>query len=355
MASRFETVLSDDVLNYCVISMLHYRDAVALSAANSHLRTRTRMRIKEIKASLPPPFSPETLDKALAANDIVNSTRLLRIAVSRLRRNLETISSRLLERGYPVATNCALCGRRYLAPMEDIDERVAALRATGVEVPLILVELWRHLGGFALAVCTHRNVRPSCTPPSSTHTRSRPQVLAQSPMDLRDNDWWSAVMPEVAAHFAPGAEPHHAMPDPLWLDHGTAVLRSAGEDGDTQHEYTLPVGFSDEEGFAFRTGRVLHLAPDAMHKRTPHASAATAPGTYAVWLEPSPPLDPELLRFTPPADDELGGVEPLWRSQCSLLRYLRLAVLHAGGFPGCVGVEPFEPLRVALTEGLMPF
>ena len=166
MASRFETVLSDDVLNYCVLSMLHYRDAVALSAANSHLRTRTRMRIKEIKASLPPPFSPETLDKALAANDIVNSTRLLRIAVSRLRRNLETISSRLLERGYPVATNCALCGRRYLAPMEDIDERVAALRATGVEVPLILVELWRHLGGFALAVCTH----PSLLYPSLFHS-----------------------------------------------------------------------------------------------------------------------------------------------------------------------------------------
>ena len=38
-------------------------------------------------------------------------------------------------------------------------------------------------------------------------------------------------------------------------------------------------------------------------------------------------------------DDELGGAEPLlWRSRCSLMGYLRLAVLQAGGFPGCVGV-----------------
>jgi hypothetical protein len=134
-------------------------------------------------------------------------------------------------------------------------------------------------------------------------------------------------------------------------------------------------------------------------------------GTYAVWLEAQPPLDPELLRFTPPVrtrtplatnhratdrishpmcrpwpwlppsvaetarvcvcalvvglvvpprsaaqyDDELGGAEPLWRPQCSLLRYLRLAVLHAGGFPGCVGIDAFEPLRTALTADLLPF
>ena len=51
-------------------------------------------------------------------------------------------------------------------------------------------------------------------------------------------------------------------------------------------------------------------------------------------------MNPELLRFTPPTDDgDLGGAEPLWRSQCSLLRYLRIAVLEAGGFPGCVGIE----------------
>ena len=173
-------------------------------------------------------------------------------------------------------------------------------------------------------------------------------------MDSHDNDWWSAMVPEVAAHFAPGAEAQVA-PDPLWVDHGIAVLNAAAEEDDAHHEYTLPVGFNDEEGFVFRTGHVLHLAPDALSKRTPQASAASATGTYAVWLEPTPVLDPELLRFTPPADDELGGAEPLWRPQCSLLRYLRLAVLHAGGFPGCVGLDAYEPLRLALTEGLLPF
>ena len=91
-----------------------------------------------------------------------------------------------------------------------------------------------------------------------------------------------------------------------------------------------------------------------MHKRAPYASAAYAPGTYAVWLEGSPPLDPELLRFTPPLDDDEPGA-PLWRPNCSLLRYLRLAVLEAGGFPGCVGLDAFEPLRAELTDGLISF
>ena len=72
------------------------------------------------------------------------------------------------------------------------------------------------------------------------------------------------------------------------------------------------------------------------------------------WHDGSP-LDPELLRFTPPQQGELGGAEPLWRPQCSLMRYLRLAVLDAGGFPGCLGLEAYEPLRLALTEGLLPF
>ena len=161
-------------------------------------------------------------------------------------------------------------------------------------------------------------------------------------------------MPEVAAHFVTGSHHDLVMPDPLWIDHGTAVLRAADEPSG-QHEFTLPVAFSDEEGFEFRTGQVLHLAPDAFNKLQPNASTAEAPGTYAVWLDPRPPLDPELLRFTPPIEDELGGAEPLWRPQCSLMRYLRISVLHAGGFPGCVGLESFEPLRQALTEGLLPF
>ena len=119
---------------------------------------------------------------------------------------------------------------------------------------------------------------------------------------------------------------------------------------------TLPVGFDDEEGFLFRTGYALHVAPDGFAKQSvAHASIGSAPGTYATWLEAAPAADPELLRFTPAADGELGGAEPLWRPQCSLLRYLRLAVLEAGGFPGCLGIEEFEPLRRELTDGLLRF
>ena len=53
---------------------------------------------------------------------------------------------------------------------------------------------------------------------------------------------------------------------------------------------------------------------------------------------------------------DLGGAEPLlWRSRVSFIRYLRLTVLEAGGFPGCMGIAAYEPLRAALTEGLVPF
>ena len=47
-------------------------------------------------------------------------------------------------------------------------------------------------------------------------------------------------MPEVAAHFIPNGETL-ATPDPLWIDHGTAVLGAASEGAAQQQEYTLPV------------------------------------------------------------------------------------------------------------------
>lgn len=259
--------------------------------------------------------------------------------------------------------------------MPDLDELVAAVRERGFDVPLVLLELWRALSGFALAVRVRAHSREARTAPlhaleeSGRPSRARsggmdrsfaahhrpPARLSQSPIDGAHADWWTDWWPEVAAHFAPTAAAP-ATPDPLWIDHGTAVLRSVSDDfAGALPEYTLPVGFSEEEGFTFRTGHVLHCAPDALHKRGANASAASAQGTYAVWLEAQPPLDPELLRFTPPLDPPGGATEPLWRPNCSLLRYLRLAVLDAGGFPGCVGLPAFEPLRAALTEGLVPF
>ena len=47
-------------------------------------------------------------------------------------------------------------------------------------------------------------------------------------MDGSHVDWWEAVAPEVAAHFAPDSEPS-AAPDPLWIDHGTAVHPLEGQ------------------------------------------------------------------------------------------------------------------------------
>lgn len=270
---------------------------------------------------------------------------------TRLGQNIGKICDRLLERGYPCATACAVSGSHYLAPVEDLDARLSTLRGQGLRIPLVLEVLWRTLGGFALA----------------------------SPTDGAHLAWWRATMPQVLAAGTGMA------PDPVWMEHAVAVITATSAEDPESATMTLPVGFSEEDGFAFREGRVLHLAPDAFAKGFPQQqpppmdeggggggqgghgggggggglppplSTNSAPGTYAVWLEPSPALDPELLRFTPPAADELGGAEPLWRPGCSLLNYLRIAVLHAGGFPGCAGVAEYEPLRTALTEGLRPF
>ena len=40
------------------------------------------------------------------------------------------------------------------------------------------------------------------------------------------------------------------------------------------------VGFSEEEGFVFRTGQLLHLSPDAHYKQSPHGSAAFDGGRH---------------------------------------------------------------------------
>lgn len=299
-------------------------DVVALSSVCHDARKRLAGSLEDIRTSLPPPYSPTALDVALAAGDADIATPLLREAMKRLGRNIETISTRLLDRGYPVATECAACGRRFLAPVPGLTELSASVRERGVQIPLALQILWEELGGIALA----------------------------SPADGAHLDWWRAVAPEVEeAAGAPFA------PDPLWIDHAVEVLRAASDE-QSQPPLTLPVGFSDEEGFVFRQGHVLHLSPDAFAKRQANvSSAAVAAGSYAVWLDAAPALDPELLRFTPPTEDgDLGGAEPLlWRAQCSLLSYLRLAVLEAGGFPGCLGVPEYETLRGELTDGLKAF
>jgi hypothetical protein len=187
------------------------------------------------------------------------------------------------------------------------------------------------------------------------------------------------------------------------------VLNADAAGDFTPEEFTLPTSFSIDEGFAFRTAPVLHLAPDAFSKDHAHESAMNELGSYAIWLEAHPPLDPTLLRFDPPAWHEhphgseggdatesaggstgtgtaaeavltsplltslpnlgLPSISPtfgeatgeeaapfatLWRS-CSLIRYLRLAVLEAGGFPGAMGLPEYERLRAELTHRLLPF
>ena len=322
--------LSDDLLRHALLpaSEENIRALVALASTCSSLQQRLAEAVRDMVASLPPPYpGPAALDKALASGDAQAARPLLVEAMRRLAYNIALISQRLRDRGYPLVHKCDLTGQPLGTPVEDLESLLAPLRERGVAVPLALEEFWRQLGGVALG----------------------------SPDDAAHAAWWREQLP--------GADLQAA--DPLWIDHAAAVIG----DANPLFEMTLANGFSAEHGFSFRTAPVLHLAPDAYCKNYARHSNAAGVGSYAVWLEAQPSLDPELLRFEPPAwaDTIIDGSissEPeanpvpstgdLWRS-CSLVTYLRLAVLQAGGFPGAMGVPEFEPLRLELCDGLKNF
>ena len=224
------------------------RAAVAFATACRETYGRLRIALQDVRVSLPPPYSPAALDAALATGDSAAATPLLREAMRRLRWNLETLADRLLAKGYPVATECAACDRPYLSRTTDVDALSAPLGARGLQVPLALRIFMEEIGGAVLA----------------------------SPADGAHHAFWPAIAPTVAS--AAAAQPF--APDPLWLDHCAEILRGAELDSEP---VTLPVGFTDEEGFTFRQGHVLHLAPDALAKRAQSVpSAGAAPGSYAV-------------------------------------------------------------------------
>ena len=59
-------------------------------------------------------------------------------------------------------------------------------------------------------------------------------------------DWWRAYLPEAIATGS--------APDPLWIDHANAALEHAADvENGGQQDFTVPISFSDAEGFAFRS------------------------------------------------------------------------------------------------------
>jgi hypothetical protein len=284
-----------------------------------------------------------------------------------------------------------------LTPITDLDALLQPLRERGFSVPLALELLWRHVGGITLA-----------DPLEAKHVAWWRQALPQSMCAARSGFGGGHTSGSTTASASRRTPWTVRRVDPLWVAHAAAVL-NADADGDfTPEEFTLPTSFSIDEGFAFRTAPVLHLAPDAFSKDHAHESAMNELGSYAIWLEAHPPLDPTLLRFDPPAwhehphgseggdatesaggstgtgtaaeavltsplltslpnlglpsmptfgeatGEEAAPFATLWRS-CSLIRYLRLAVLEAGGFPGAMGLPEYERLRAELTHRLLPF
>ena len=393
---RFEHALAEDVLRHAFVPspQAAHDDPVLLEtlaslASCSHtLHASMQPALAELRERIPPPYpGPEALDAALSSGDVARAAPLLAQAMIRLRRSLERIVQRLHVRGYPLATVCDCSGRALLSPARDIDELLAPLRERGLAVPLALEMFWRHVGGICLGSPSDaEHVRWwRAMLPCGTMVAERPRHLAAS----------SALSHALShAHAAPHTTSHttsHTTPqapssllapsseiapveltssaswslrriDPLWIEHAAACLSAAQPDV----QLTLPTDFAPDTGFAFRTGAVLEVVPDAFSKDHERSAPMHAAGSYAVWIEEAPPLDPTLLRFevpawhgAPTAHGASHGATPgsegaLWRS-CSLVQYLRLAVLEAGGFPGAMGIPEYEGLRAELTHRLLPF
>jgi hypothetical protein len=304
------SALTDDLIRHIAVGFLdELYDMVMLSSACGSLRQYLDDPIAEARATLPPPYSPAALDAALLTGDAETAAPLVDAMCVRLRKNLCVIKGRLEALGYPLSTHCDVSGRPLLTPEEDLDNLLSPLEEYGLRIPLVLEVLWRTLGG----------------------------VIFGSPHDAAHVGWWQQQIP--------GLGPRHV--DPLWIDHAAAALANVHPES----EVTLPIDFSDDEGFLFRTAPVANLAPDAFSKGHCRGTPLAEIGSYACWLEASPPLCPKLLRF------EGGSAADMQQAfgSCSLVRYLRLAVLEAGGFPGLLGTEGFEGLRQELVADLKPF
>ena len=207
--------------------------AVQLASTCTAIGLRLAREIAAVRAKLPPPYSADALDVALA-NGTEAAAPLLREAYKRMKKNIDTIWSRLLQMGYPIAAACPSCQRPYLTPLEDpdLDELLAPLHARNLCVPLAVTELWRACGGFVLA------------------DPSRPQDTL---------DWWRATHPEVLSAAS-------GIPDPLWIEVGFALERAPRQHGCL----SLWVGW-------WKVGALV------VHDRLLLAISAVRPLTLAAW------------------------------------------------------------------------
>ena len=94
------------------------------------------------------------------------ATPMLREAMKRLKHNIDLITARMLEKGYPLALECAACQRPYLVAMggDAVHEHAEeAVNSRGMRLPLALQIFWEELGGVALA-SKHCMQMANCSP-----------------------------------------------------------------------------------------------------------------------------------------------------------------------------------------------
>lgn len=206
---------------------------------------------------------------------------------------LRELVARLRGLGYPVDP--------MLVTSDDVDAAVEELEgASGVAVPLPLVEVWRRIGDISL-------------------------------VDLgryRHMAFWEERVGADARTFAcDGLVVEGPCEDESWIGYAIDELEGLAEAGE-------PPAFP--------------LAPDHLHKDNTSGGDpyGLVPGGDDPWM-------PVLCGFDwcGPAvpSSALAGATP------DFVSYLRTAVLECGGFPGLFGSAGFEPIRRELTEGLPVF
>lgn len=226
---------------------------------------------------------------AAAREDAALLAHLVDQSLTQCRRVLEILEVRLAELGYPVTS-------LILEPETDQELRIARVEAvTQREVPIVLKQLWRTLGGISFIDVD----------------------------DYSHCEFWGRLGIEGAHGFCDGVYVDACSQE--WLDYTLEDFEACQSDN-TDSEF------------------LYSFAPDGYHKDD--ISGGDPYGLRGEgWL-----AEVVFFSWSGKRVPESAPAFPL-----DLLGYLWTSILECGGFPGLLGHPKFEPIREKLVAGLPLF
>ncbi|HCO27082.1 MAG: hypothetical protein CME31_10800 [Gimesia sp.] len=224
-----------------------------------------------------------------AREDAALLAHLVDQSLTQCRRVLEILEVRLAELGYPVTS-------LILEPETDQELRIARVEAvTQREVPIVLKQLWRTLGGISFIDVD----------------------------DYSHCEFWGRLGIEGAHGFCDGVYVDACSQE--WLDYTLEDFEACQSDN-TDSEF------------------LYSFAPDGYHKDD--ISGGDPYGLRGEgWL-----AEVVFFSWSGKRVPESAPAFPL-----DLLGYLWTSILECGGFPGLLGHPKFEPIREKLVAGLPLF